>query len=154
MAASLGAAFLKTRPELETPDIQFHLQPFSATRPADGPHPFCLYCLCPAASPGKCRFLSWLLAIMTITQDLSKLSQPPRRYTLVEGIRIARKICKNSPVKEQITSEFSPGAEVAMIMRYFAMGFTTPLPFIINRHLQDGHGQDGSGGFTPESTWY
>ncbi|MGB2241661.1 MAG: GMC family oxidoreductase, partial [Candidatus Puniceispirillaceae bacterium] len=40
MAASLGTAFLKTRPELETPDIQFHLQPFSATRPADGPHRF------------------------------------------------------------------------------------------------------------------
>ena len=30
----------------------------------------------------------------------------------MEGIRIARKICKTSPVKEQITSEFSPGAEV------------------------------------------
>ena len=30
MAASLGTGFLKTRPELETPDIQFHIQPFSA----------------------------------------------------------------------------------------------------------------------------
>ena len=29
IAASLGAAFLKTRPELESPDIQFHIQPFS-----------------------------------------------------------------------------------------------------------------------------
>ena len=40
MAASLGTAFLKTRPELETPDIQFHLQPFSADKPGEGTHPF------------------------------------------------------------------------------------------------------------------
>ena len=30
MAASLGTGFLKTHPDLETPDIQFHIQPFSA----------------------------------------------------------------------------------------------------------------------------
>ena len=35
MAASLGTGFLKTRPELETPDIQYHIQPFSADNPAD-----------------------------------------------------------------------------------------------------------------------
>ena len=43
MAASLGTGFLKTRPELETPDIQFHIQPFSADRPGTGTHPFRLY---------------------------------------------------------------------------------------------------------------
>ena len=32
--------------------------------------------------------------------------------TLVEGIKIARKICNTSPVKELITAEFSPGDEV------------------------------------------
>ena len=30
MAASLGTGFLKTRAELERPDSQFHIQPFSA----------------------------------------------------------------------------------------------------------------------------
>ena len=38
MAASLGTGFLKTRPDLETPDIQFHIQPFSANHDP-GPHP-------------------------------------------------------------------------------------------------------------------
>ncbi len=33
MAASLGTGYLKTRPELETPDIQFHIQPFSSENP-------------------------------------------------------------------------------------------------------------------------
>lgn len=40
MAASLCKAFLKTRPELATPNIQFHILPFSADNPADGPHRF------------------------------------------------------------------------------------------------------------------
>jgi len=40
MAASLGTGFLKTRKDLATPDIQFHIQPFSADSPAEGPHKF------------------------------------------------------------------------------------------------------------------
>ena len=40
MAASLGTGFLKTDPMLATPDIQFHIQPFSASAPADGPQKF------------------------------------------------------------------------------------------------------------------
>ena len=40
MAASLGTGFLKTDERLATPDIQFHIQPFSADKPSDGPHKF------------------------------------------------------------------------------------------------------------------
>ncbi|MDC1135282.1 GMC family oxidoreductase N-terminal domain-containing protein [Alphaproteobacteria bacterium] len=116
MAASLGTAFLKTRPELETPDIQFHLQPFSATRPADGPHAFSAF----TASVLQLRPES--------TGHLELASghygDHPKIYpnylatktdcdTLVEGIRIARRIGNTSPVKEMITSEFSPGETIS-----------------------------------------
>jgi len=116
MAASLGAAFLKTRPELETPDIQFHLQPFSATRPADGPH----------------RFSAFTASVLQLrpesTGHLELASAHPSDHprifpnylatrtdcdTLVEGIRIARKICNTAPVKDMITAEFSPGEDIA-----------------------------------------
>ena len=40
MAASLGTAFLKTEAHLETPDIQFHIQPFSADMPSKSTHKF------------------------------------------------------------------------------------------------------------------
>ena len=40
LAASLGTAFLKTRPELESPDIQFHIQPLSADDPTIEMHSF------------------------------------------------------------------------------------------------------------------
>ena len=38
MAASLGTGFLKTEAHLETPDIQFHIQPFSADMPSKVTH--------------------------------------------------------------------------------------------------------------------
>ncbi|MEM1164206.1 MAG: GMC family oxidoreductase N-terminal domain-containing protein, partial [Pseudomonadota bacterium] len=40
MAASLATGFLKTRPDLDSPDIQFHVQPWSADSPGEGVHPF------------------------------------------------------------------------------------------------------------------
>ena len=40
MAASLGTGFLKTCSGLATPDIQFHIQPFSADSLIEGPHQF------------------------------------------------------------------------------------------------------------------
>lgn len=116
MAASLGTAFLKTRPELETPDIQFHLQPFSATRPADGPHPFSAF----TASVLQLRPESagHLELASAHYADYPKiypnyLATKTDCDTLVEGIRIARKICNTSPVKELITAEFAPGAEIS-----------------------------------------
>lgn len=40
MAASLGTAFLKSDDKLKTPDIQFHIQPFSADNAVEGTHKF------------------------------------------------------------------------------------------------------------------
>ncbi|MCH8467651.1 MAG: GMC family oxidoreductase N-terminal domain-containing protein, partial [Roseinatronobacter sp.] len=40
MAASLATGFLRTSPDLATPDIQFHIQPWSANSPSEGVHPF------------------------------------------------------------------------------------------------------------------
>ena len=40
MAASLATGFLRTDDRLETPDIQFHVQPWSADSPGEGVHPF------------------------------------------------------------------------------------------------------------------
>ena len=115
MAASLGTAFLKTRPELETPDIQFHLQPFSATRPADGPHPFSAFTasvlqLRPE-SAGHLELASAHYADHPLIYP-NYLATKTDCDTLVEGIKIARKICNTSPVKELITAEFSPGDEI------------------------------------------
>ncbi|MEL7089638.1 MAG: GMC family oxidoreductase N-terminal domain-containing protein, partial [Planctomycetota bacterium] len=40
MAASLATGFMRTGDHVETPDIQFHVQPWSADSPGEGVHPF------------------------------------------------------------------------------------------------------------------
>lgn len=115
MAASLGTGFLKTRPELETPDIQFHIQPFSADKPADGPHKFSAF----TASVLQLRPES-RGHIDIISSNMSDYPAIHPNYlatktdcdTLVEGIRIARKIAGYEPLKSEIISEHAPGANI------------------------------------------
>lgn len=116
MAASLGTGFLKTRPDLETPDIQFHIQPFSADKPADGPHPFSAF----TASvlqlrPESTGHLELASGNMRdpIKIHPNFLSTKTDCDTLVEGIRIARKIARATPLSNIITVEHSPGPVIA-----------------------------------------
>ena len=115
MAASLGTAFLKTRPELATPDIQFHIQPFSADKMTEGSH----------------KFSAFTTSVLQLrpesTGHLELVSNSPDDYpaihpnylatqtdceTIVSGIKIARAICGAEPVKSLITEEYSPGRDV------------------------------------------
>lgn len=116
MAASLGTGFLKTDPRLETPDIQFHIQPFSADKPSDGPHPFSGF----TASVLQLRPESaGHLELKSANMDDHPLIHPnylateTDQRTIVRGIQIARTIAKTSPLKDKITEEYSPGREVA-----------------------------------------
>ena len=116
MAASLGTAFFKTEPHLATPDIQFHIQPFSATRPADGPHPFSAFTasvlqLRPE-STGEVTLAS-ADPMAAPKMHLNYLATELDQRTIVKGIQIARRIADCSPLKEVITEEFVPGREVA-----------------------------------------
>ncbi len=115
MAASLGFGFLKTRPELATPDIQFHIQPFSAEKIAEGPHKFSAFTasvlqLRPE-SCGEIRLKSSdPMAAPAIHANY--LATKNDRDTLVEGIRIARRICTFEPVKSLVTEEYAPGIAI------------------------------------------
>jgi choline dehydrogenase len=117
MAASLGTGFLKTDSMLATPDIQFHIQPFSASAPADGPHKFSAF----TASVLQMRPES------TGHLDLKSadwrdhpaihpnyLATKLDQDTIVKGIQIARRIAQFDPLKSHITEEFTPGAEIGM----------------------------------------
>ena len=115
MAASLGTGFLKTRPELETPDIQYHIQPFSADNPADGAHRFSAF----TASVLQLRPES-TGSIMLKTSDPDDYPAIHPNYlatrtdcdTIVAGLRMTRDICRQEPVKSLITEEYSPGKDV------------------------------------------
>lgn len=116
MAASLGTGFLKTEPHLETPDIQFHIQPFSADSPAEGAHKFSAF----TASvlqlrPESTGHLTLASASMDAHPVIhpNYLSTETDRRTIVKGIQIARRIALTEPLKTHITEEHAPGADVA-----------------------------------------
>jgi len=116
MAASLGQGFLKTRPDLASPDIQFHIQPWSADSPAEGPHKFSAF----TASVLQLRPQSTGHLGLQSADTRDPLKIHPNYLatkldcdTLVEGIRIARRIARQQPLASTITEEHAPGTHIA-----------------------------------------
>ena len=117
MAASLGTAFLKTEPYLETPDIQFHIQPFSADSPGEGTHLFSAF----TASVLQLRPES----AGRLTLKSARMHDHPAIHpnylatetdcrTMVKGIQVARRIAAHEPLKSRITEEYAPGSKIAL----------------------------------------
>ena len=116
MAASLGTGFLKTDDRLETPDIQFHIQPFSADSPAEGPHKFSAF----TASvlqlrPESAGHLKLASASHRDHPEIhpNYLATDTDCRTIVKGIQIARKIARHQPLAAHISEEHAPGPGVA-----------------------------------------
>lgn len=115
MAASLGVAFLRTREGLAGPDIQFHIQPWSADAPGDGPHRFSGF----TASVCQLRPESRGFVRLSSKDPLAPPVIEPRyldtatdQETLVSGVKIARTIAGHAPLRPMIVEEFLPGATV------------------------------------------
>ncbi|MEO9460689.1 MAG: FAD-dependent oxidoreductase [Lentilitoribacter sp.] len=115
MAASLGTGFLKTDPKLDTPDIQFHIQPFSATKPADGPHKFSAFTASVLQMrPESAGHLQLKSGDYRDHPEIhpNYLATQLDQDTIVKGIQIARKIAQFEPLKSHVIEEFAPGREV------------------------------------------
>ncbi len=115
MAASLGTGFLKTSFSKDRPDIQFHIQPFSADSPAAGPHRFSAF----TASVLQLRPKSTghLALHSSHSNDPVRihpnyLSERLDQQVLVEGIKIARKIARQAPLNAHIIEEYSPNEDL------------------------------------------
>ncbi|SHJ11456.1 choline dehydrogenase [Shimia gijangensis] len=117
MAASLAVGFMKTGPHVETPDIQFHVQPWSADSPGEGVHPYSAFtmsvCQLRPESRGELRLAS------SDPRDKIKihpnyLSTDLDCRTIVEGVKIARKIARHAPLASKISEEFRPTKDLDM----------------------------------------
>ncbi len=115
MAASLATGFMRTNESLETPDIQFHVQPLSAENPGKGADKFSAFtmsvCQLRPESRGEIRLSS------------SKPREYPKiipRYlstetdcrTIVAGVNIARRIARQAPLTSKISEEYRPHASL------------------------------------------
>jgi choline dehydrogenase len=117
MAASLATGFMKTREDLETPDVQFHVQPLSAENPGKGADKFSAFtmsvCQLRPESKGEIRLKSSdPKAYPAIIPNY--LSAKTDRDTIVEGVNIARRIARHAPIKSQISEEFRPHHDLPM----------------------------------------
>jgi len=117
MAASLATGFVKTRDDLETPDIQFHVQPLSAENPGKGADKFSAFtmsvCQLRPESRGEIRLNS------AKPRDYPKiipnyLSTKTDCDTVVAGVKIARGIARHAPLTSKISQEFRPHADLPM----------------------------------------
>jgi choline dehydrogenase len=116
MAASLATGFLKTRLDAQTPDIQFHVQPWSADSPGEGVHPFSAFtmsvCQLRPESRGELRLdgpdPSTYVKIIP-----NYLSTETDCRTIVEGVNIARGIARHNPLASKISEEFRPTSDLS-----------------------------------------
>ncbi|WP_372571777.1 GMC family oxidoreductase [Ruegeria jejuensis] len=117
MAASLAVGFMKTGPHVNTPDIQFHVQPWSADSPGEGVHPFSAFTMSVCQLRPESR------------GEIILDGPDPRSYpkihpnylatdldcrTIVEGVKIARLIAREAPLKSKISEEFRPTKDLAL----------------------------------------
>ena len=115
MAASLATGFLKTRPEVATPDIQFHIQPWSADSPGEGVHPFSAFtmsvCQLRPESRGEVRLKDRDPKSYPAIHPNYLATETDQR-TIVDGVKIARRIADAAPLQSKIAGEHQPGAGV------------------------------------------
>ncbi|MFY0596775.1 MAG: choline dehydrogenase [Cognatishimia sp.] len=117
MAASLACGFMKTRPELETPDIQFHVQPLSAENPGKGADPFSAFtmsvCQLRPESKGEIKLASKDPTVYPKIHP-NYLSTETDCRTIVDGVNVARKIARHAPLTSKIAEEYRPSADLDM----------------------------------------
>lgn len=112
LAASQVYIFTKSREGLERPDIQFHMQPLSADKPAEGVHPFSAFtssvCQLRPRSRGRIQITSSdPLQYPAIHPNY--LSAEEDQRVVIDAIKVARKIAEAKPLAEVITEEYVPG---------------------------------------------
>lgn len=115
MAASLVFGFMKTRPDLMTPDIQFHIQPWSADSPGEGVHPFSAFTQSVCQLRPESRGEVILRSANPFDHPMIKpnyLSTKTDQDTIISGIKIARNIARTDPLRSAISEEFRPTADI------------------------------------------
>ena len=114
MGASQVYVFTRTRPGLETPDIQFHFQPLSADRPGHGLHRYSAFTASVTQLRPESRGTIHIRspdphAYPAIRPNY--LSTSLDRDTAIAGLRIARAIAGTRAMAPHVAKELLPGAE-------------------------------------------
>lgn len=114
LAASQVAIFTRSRPDVDRPDIQFHMQPLSADKPGEGAHRFSAFtssvCQLRPFSRGHVEIRS-ADPLQYPAIHANYLSDERDHPVVIGGIRVARRIAAAPSLASRIVSEFTPGAQ-------------------------------------------
>ena len=118
-AMTIGAGqvgiFARTRPELETPDVQYHYIPFAASAPGEGLLPFSAFtfsvCQLRPESRGTVHIRSGDPGRPPAIQPNYLDSETDRRAA-IDGVGLGRKICASEAIRPLIKEEHLPGPAV------------------------------------------
>ena len=114
LAASQVTIFTRSTPDVDRPDIQFHMQPLSADKPGEGAHPFSAF------TSSVCQLRPWSRGHIEIRSSdplsypaihANYLADERDHAVAVAGIKVARRIAEAPALKSHILSEFVPGAQ-------------------------------------------
>jgi choline dehydrogenase len=115
VSAGTVGIFARTHPDLPTPDVQFLLIPFSADRPGEGLHKFSGFlqncCQLRPDSRGEILLKSADPAVYPAIHP-NYLATDLDRRTLVEGLKLGRKIAARPAMQHWIEAEHLPGEAV------------------------------------------
>jgi choline dehydrogenase len=115
VAAGYAAAFVRTRPELKRPDAQIYFINFSSAARGGVLHPHsgftCSVSQCQVESRGSVT-ISSADPRMQPAIRYNYLATETDRRMMVEGLKIARRICTTRPLSDYAEAEFQPGPKV------------------------------------------
>ena len=131
IGAGQGGIFARTRPELATPDVQFHIILFSADRPGEPLHPFSGFtasvCQLRPESRGTVLIRSPEPQVHP-TIVANYLAAETDRRCIIDGLRLARRLAATEPLQPYIAEEIEPGpdktSDEAMLAHARARGST------------------------------
>ncbi len=115
MGASQVCIFARTHPSKATPDVQFHIQPLSADKPGDGLHRYSAFTasVCQLRPESRGRLLPRSSdpreAVAIHPNYLATLTD---QRTLVDGMRLARRLAATRALGPLIVEELAPGPSV------------------------------------------
>jgi len=115
IAAGQAGLFARTRPELATPDVQFATVIFSADRPAEGLHKFSGFSLVAyqlrPESRGELKLKTADPADPPAMHPNYLATETDRR-TIVDGLKLARRLLATPDMQHFVASEYIPGSAV------------------------------------------
>ncbi len=113
VGAGVATLFWKTRDEAATPDVQFHVIPFSAEKPGEPLHDFSGYTVSVCQLRPESRGELTLRSADPTTPPVIRanyLATETDRQTMLDGMKLIRRVMAQTPMQPYLAEEVMPGA--------------------------------------------